>query len=67
MTREDAERITGMLGRQLAKDDKWGWRDRKAVITFLAYEAGWQAASALADMWDLDEQTQEQIHRQVTR
>ncbi len=62
MTPEDAIRIVGMLGRQLDKDDRYGWRDKKALVMVAASSGDWAAASALADALDLDEQQQESIY-----
>ena len=59
MTGEDAHRLCRILGHTLT------YRDRVAVVTFAAARS-WDAASDLADLWDLDEPKQEQIYREVT-
>lgn len=64
MNRPDALRLTTMFGRNLQRQPT-GYRDATALVTFLAYEASWDAASALADALDLDEPTQERIYKKV--
>ena len=59
MDRPSALRLVHMLGRTLA------YRDAVALVTFLAHDSGWDAASTLADALDLDEPTQEKIYKRA--
>ena len=56
MTGEDAHRLCRILGHSLS------YRDKVAVVTFAAARS-WDAASDLADLWDLDEGRQEAIYK----
>lgn len=63
-TRADAYRLVEMFGRQQAKTPN-GHRDMTALVTFIAYEAGWDAAQTLAIALDVDELRQEQIYKRI--
>jgi len=52
----DAHRLTRICGHSLT------YRDKVALVTFVA-ERSWDAASDLADLFDLDEQRQESIYK----
>lgn len=56
MNTPDAHRLTRICGHSLT------YRDKVALVTFVA-ERSWDAASDLADLWDLDPGRQEQIYR----
>lgn len=58
MTRDAAERLTRIHGHHVT------FRDKVALVTFVA-DHDWNAAAALADLWDLDEQRQEAIYKQT--